>query len=87
MNFREIINAWIISFNPTEKQKELAEIRGKICDECPSKIVVTFAVCTECGCPVGKKIFTDTYNPCPLLKWKETDLPYFGERKNTKTLM
>ena len=36
-NFKEIIEAWIIAGNPTDAQRELAEARGKICDECPSK--------------------------------------------------
>lgn len=84
MNFKEIINAWIISFNPTEDQKKLAELRGKVCDECPSKVM---GICGECGCPIGKKIFTDTYNPCPLFKWNDIDLPYFGERKKNITLL
>ena len=38
MNFKEIIEAWIIAGNPTYAQKELAEKRGTICDDCPSKI-------------------------------------------------
>jgi hypothetical protein len=64
MNVKQIIEAWIISFNPTSQQRELAEIRGKVCDECPSKImVINMATCKECGCPIGKKIFTNDFNP------------------------
>ena len=83
MNFKQIIEAWIISFNPTSQEKELAEARGKICDECPSKaFILNVAGCKECGCPIGKKIFTNDYNPCPLSKWEEIDKPFF-KRKTT----
>jgi len=91
LNFKQIIEAWIIAGHPTPGQKELAEKRGKICDECPSKQVLTEKIkigtyCGECGCPIGKKIFTNEFNPCPLEKWKEVDRPYFPESKSTKTL-
>ena len=60
-NFKQIIEAWIIAGNPTPAQKELAEARGKICDECPSKKRMFKEkqwgeYCGECGCPIGKKI-------------------------------
>ena len=85
MNFKQIIEAWMISFDPTSTEKELAEIRGKICDECPSKVLrLNMAICKECGCPIGKKIFTNDYNPCSLSKWSEIDKPYF---KRNKTLV
>jgi hypothetical protein len=83
MNFKEIIKAWTISFNPTELQKNLAEERGKICDECSSKLLIAgiMPLCKECGCPIGKKIFTDSYNPCSLKKWEKVDIEYFSESK------
>jgi len=89
MNFREIIKAWTISFNPTDEQRNLAEQRGKICDECPSKLPMAgiMPICKECGCPIGKKIFTDSYNPCPLKKWQEIDEKHFGPIKTEKTLL
>ena len=37
LNFKQIIEAWIIAGNPTDAQRQLAEARGAICDECPSK--------------------------------------------------
>lgn len=82
MNFREIIDAWIISFNPTDQQKHLAELRCKICDECLSKKHMgNLAYCGECGCPIGKKIFTNSSNPCDLKKWDKVDEPYFKKNK------
>jgi hypothetical protein len=41
MDVIEIINAWKIANNPTPKQEKLAELRGKICDGCPSKQIIT----------------------------------------------
>jgi hypothetical protein len=91
MNFKEIIKAWIIAGNPTPAQQTLAEARGKICDECPSKKVITDKlkigiVCGECGCPIAKKIFTDEFNPCDLKKWAEVDDLYYPNTKKNKTL-
>jgi len=90
MNFKEIIEAWIIAGNPTYAQKELAEKRGTICDDCPSKIFTLpgkrGAVCKECGCPIAKKIFTNSFNPCDLKKWKDVDIHYFPKEKDIKTL-
>ena len=91
MNVIEIINAWKIANNPTPKQEELAELRGKICDGCPSKKVLTkklklATICGECGCPISKKIFTPKFNPCPLKKWKEVDALYIEERKITSII-
>jgi len=88
MNFKEIIEAWIISYRPTKEELELAEARGKVCDQCASKIkIVKMPLCKECGCPIGKKIFTNNYDPCPLHKWHEIDKPYFPEIKQKKTII
>ena len=82
MNIREIIDAWIIAYNPTQKQKELAELRGKICNDCTSRgVKIKIPFCGECGCPISKKIFTNSYNPCPLKKWGEVDKPYMKQEK------
>jgi hypothetical protein len=90
-NFKQIIEAWIIAGNPTPTQRELAEARGKICDECPSKKRMFKEkqwgeYCGECGCPIGKKIFTNDFNPCPLKKWEEVDDKYYPNTKKKKTL-
>jgi len=92
MNIKTIIDAWIIAFNPTKKETELAMERSQICDICPSKKefirnIELSVVCTECGCPIGKKIYTNIYNACPLGKWKEVDRKYFPEQKVKKTLL
>lgn len=87
MNIKEIIEAWVIAHNPTETQQELAEKRLSICENCPSKItLVRINMCSECGCPVTKKVFTKSFNPCPLKKWGEADQPYYSI-KNLKTLI
>ena len=88
MDFKQIIKAWRISYNPTPDQVKLAHTRGRICDECDSKIMpLNIPLCKECGCPIGKKIFTDEFNPCPLNKWKDSDFIQFSERKHTKTII
>ena len=91
INIKQIIEAWAIATKPNESQKKLAELRGKICDECPSKKHLFQdnkwgAFCNECGCPIGKKIYTNDYDPCPLNKWHEVDLPFFEKRKTEKTI-
>ena len=92
MNFKQIIEAWIIAGRPTHAQRELAEARGKICDECPSKKILIegieiATICGECGCPIGKKVFTNDYNPCDLKKWAEVDDKFFTKRKDNKSLI
>lgn len=89
MKLKQIIEAWLISNNPTNEQKVLAEKRGEICYDCDKKNIYLdkFAICSECGCPINKKIFTNDFNPCPLKKWEDVDTLHFGERKNIKTLL
>jgi hypothetical protein len=92
MNFKTIIDAWKIAHDPTPKQLELSEKRLKICETCEfSKEIIKGIkisnICTKCGCPLTKKIFTDIYNACPLEKWDKTDLDYFEKQKNKKTLL
>jgi hypothetical protein len=88
MDVIEIINAWKIANNPTPNQEKLAELRGKICDGCPSKKIITkklklATICNQCGCPIAKKIFTPKFNACPLGKWEEVDTPYIKEKKSS----
>ena len=79
MNIKQIIEAWVIANNPTSQQIKLAELRGSICDNCElKKIILSVTICTGCGCPISKKVFTNEYNPCPEKKWKEIDRPYFN---------
>jgi hypothetical protein len=93
LNFKKIYNAWIIAYKPTPEQKLLAEKRNEICDECPSKKVLTNklkigVVCGECGCPITKKIFSIDFNDCPLKKWEKVDTMYQTfKAKNDKSLL
>lgn len=95
VDFREIINAYIISYNPTPMEKELAEKRLSICETCDANKIVLkklrkTPICTECTCPIHKKIFTPLKGRCPLKKWDTIeDEKYFvvKEEKNKKTLL
>lgn len=91
MNISEIIEAWIISGKPTKIQKQLAYDRANICESCEFKKELVkglkiSTICSECGCPISKKIFTNNFDPCPKHKWSEIDEPYFSKRKNNNTL-
>ncbi len=88
MNIYEIVEAWLIAHNPNDNQIKIAEERVKICDECESKkVILGVPICGECGCPISKKIFTNTKNPCPLKKWGEIDEALFPKRKEVKTML
>jgi hypothetical protein len=81
LNFKKIYSAWLIAHNPTPEQKLLAEKRNEICESCPSRKVLTNklklgVVCSGCGCPITKKIFSIDFNDCPLKKWEEVDTNY-----------
>jgi hypothetical protein len=82
INFIEILNAWITSYNPTDTQKELAQKRLEICMEpCEFKKDLLkkkqlVSICGPCGCPIGKKIYTDRYGTCPLHKWEIVENDY-----------
>lgn len=90
-DFKKISKAWFDSYFGSDKQKELAIKRAKICETCPSRNVRfegidLLTVCDECGCPIKKKIFSDVFNDCPLKKWESVDLEYYPQRKTNKTL-
>lgn len=81
---KEIVSAWIKSFNPTDEERKLAESRYEICISCDKRgnNLIGVEVCKSCGCPLSKKIFTHTQeDSCPLGKWNSID----GEfRKNKR---
>ena len=83
----QIVEAWAISYNPTDKQKELANKRLEICAGCPFMKQVLgndkmpFA-CDQCGCPISKKIFTNSADACPMHNWSEIDKDYFQQKFN-----
>jgi hypothetical protein len=68
---KEIVISWWRAENPTPEQSHIAEKRLSICMKCDSRkeSVVFQYVCGECGCALGKKIFTPVDNSCPLNKW------------------
>lgn len=73
----DILESWIKTLNPDDKDYEIAMSRLKICNECPSKkngFVESLQICSECGCPLSYKtkpvgkVFSKE-NKCPLSKW------------------
>jgi len=60
----EIFKSWMISFDPTVEQANLASERIQICDECEFKVlteigpIFNIARCSLCGCSIKQKIFT-----------------------------
>lgn len=74
-SIKEIIKAWWIASNPTKEQSLLAQKRLEICKGCDSMVesVVFKYKCNECGCPIGKKIFTDMKGTCDLQKWNKIE--------------
>ena len=71
----DIIRAWWIAAHPTPQQSELAQNRLNICKQCDSMVdsVVFDKKCNECGCPIGKKIFTPVIGGCPIGNWDIVD--------------
>jgi hypothetical protein len=71
----EIFQAWVAAANPTSEQHALAEYRSSICDSCDRKTHVpafNILVCSECGCPLNKKVFSPRGpEACPLAKWEK----------------
>jgi len=87
-----IADAWFTALNPTQEQKTLAEARWNICIQCPEfrakRDVTGEPYCNDCGCPLKKKIFTKTYNECPLNKWKDVDdLLWSQTQKQKKSIL
>jgi hypothetical protein len=81
MDLKEIITSWVIKYNPTEAQQQLATERYSICEKCPSKSTLLLQKkwtehCSECGCPLQGKIFTPKSNGCPLGKWQIVEEKY-----------
>lgn len=71
----EIAKAWIAAENPTPEQKEIAEHRISICEQCPHKThnsMFDVYLCNLCGCPLSKKIFSPAGpQACPDNRWKK----------------
>ncbi len=81
IDYKEIFEAWKISFNPSIEQENLAQERLQICLGCDYrkevlKGVKWSAYCSDCGCPLNKKVFSKFYNACTQKKWGTVDQNY-----------
>ena len=86
LDIKDIVSAWMISFNPSNEEKLLAEKRYEICSGCDKRGLnkLNIEVCKECGCPLSKKIFTlKDQDSCPLGKWEEVN-KQFRKIKSSK---
>ena len=89
---KEIVNSWIISYKPSEYQKNLAEERYSICLGCEfygeKRDITNDEYCKDCLCPLSKKIFSPKYDACPQHKWLDVEKKHFkSETKENKTLL
>ena len=87
-----ILDAWVTARNPSTEQKALSEARWNVCLQCDEfrekRPVTGEPYCNDCGCPLDKKIFSKTYNDCPLKKWKHVDdLLYALTQKQNKSII
>jgi hypothetical protein len=73
---RDIVRAWLSSFNPTERQRKLANARYEVCRWC-SFYLSSIDACTACGCMVNKKVYSEQYGACPMGKWDGVDNSFY----------
>jgi ribosomal protein L37E len=72
----EIFKSWVTAANPSPEEQAIAQYRANVCDSCDKKTHVaalnTF-ICSSCGCPLSRKIFSPKPGPeaCPLAKWEK----------------
>lgn len=71
MDLIKIAKSWMIARNPTEEQKMVAESRISVCNGCEhSQKILGAEICTLCGCPLSKKIFSPQGpSECPDGRW------------------
>jgi hypothetical protein len=70
---KEIVLAYAAAINPTEEQKQVAEVRLATCMGCEQwgESALGIAYCKMCGCATKGKVFTPVgMQGCPLNKWK-----------------
>ncbi len=72
----EIFRSWGISYDHTNEQSDLAAARMRICDDCSFKATKPIIHCTECMCPLQKKVFSPRFGACRIGKWDITDKQY-----------
>mgnify|MGYP003658569091 FL=1 len=90
LDIKDIVSAWMISFNPSEEEKLLAEKRYEICSGCDKRGInkLNIEVCKACGCPLSKKIFTlKDQDSCPLNKWGEVNQEYRKKKTSNYKLL
>lgn len=85
IDINEIFKSWVTAANPTEEESELAAKRHAICLKCDwiRDSILFNTKCGNCGCPIGKKIFSPVKGACPIGKWNEVD----GVSKKTDKLI
>ena len=70
---KEIVESYARMVNPTDEQKEVAEIRLKTCMICEfwAENAAGIAYCKRCGCATKAKVFSPKgLQACPENKWK-----------------
>ena len=94
IDYKEIVQAWMKSKNPTPREQELAEKRLNVCLGCDYrkeilKGIKWSAYCGDCGCPLQKKVYSNIFNACTQKKWSEIDSEYMNpiDDKNKITLI
>lgn len=94
LDFKDILNSWIVSFNPSTEAQNRANDRLLVCRGCDNykeilKNKKWSAICEGCGCPIDKKVFSNKINACPLNKWAEVDKKHntYIKVKDKKTLL
>ena len=83
---KEIFESWAISFNPTDKQLELAGNRMIICDSCEFKKTNPIIHCSVCGCALKAKIYSPVIGACPKDKWLKVEREWQAKIKEQTIL-
>jgi hypothetical protein len=61
---------WRMRSQPTPEQDEIAELRYRVCVECPAFVELDRPECEHCGCYIEHKIYSGEERGCPLNKWE-----------------
>lgn len=69
----EIIRSWATRVRPSEKQKQDAEQRLQICNQCPAIVRNPIMRCRVCGCPLRAKVFSPKSDACPQHRWPDPE--------------
>ena len=85
IDIKEVVEAWLTKATATDSEKQLAEARLAICNECDQRQhndTFGFWFCGKCGCPLKGKAFTKKENACPLKKWNQVELEHYVQKLN-----